>query len=191
MSKKPRTHCLGACGCRLRAWSKWGTTCRFSTRVVRSVKGSSWSTNKAYKEVIFLSACSSRCVKEKKILGFLENSTLWTINLFLVTIFKKRSFTLANDLCTSLQTIDVLFCVINVTLFAGVPFLAHPRVLRNETVSELIVTTATSVKKCFLLSTNSKYLNERCWCLWAIRISLLARSKDNSHSIFLWVDRYS
>ena len=158
----------------------WETADRFSTCVVRSVKGSSWSTNKGYKEVIFLSACSSRCVKEKKILGFLENSTLWTINLFLVTIFKKRSFTLANDLCTSLQTIDVLFRVINVTLFAGVPFLAHPRVLRNETVSELIVTTATSVKKCFLLSTNSMYLNERYWFLWAIRISLLARSNDNS-----------
>ena len=155
------------------------TADRFSTFVVRSVKGSSWSTNKGYKEVIFLSACSSRCVKEKKILGFLENSTLWTINLFLVTIFKKLSFTMANDLCTSLQTIDVLFCVINVTLFAGVPFLAHPRVLRNETVSELIVTT-TSVKKCFLLSTNSMYLNERYWFLWAIRISLLARSNDNS-----------
>ena len=77
---------FGCLGCRLRAWSKWETTCRFSTCVVRSVKGSSWSTNKGYKEVIFLSACSSRWVKKKKILGFLEKSTLWTINLFLVTI---------------------------------------------------------------------------------------------------------
>ena len=54
-------------------------------------------------------------------------------------------------------------------------------------VSELIVTIATSVKKCFLLSANSMYLNERCWFLWAIRISLLARSNNNSHSVFLWV----
>jgi len=61
---------FGCFGCRLRAWSKWESTCRFSTCVVRSVKGSSWSTNKGYKEVIFLSACSSRWVKEKKILGF-------------------------------------------------------------------------------------------------------------------------
>ena len=83
--------------------------------------------------------------------------------------------------------IDVLFRALNVTFFAGIPFLAHPRVLRNETVSELIVTTATSVKKCFLLSTNSMYLNERCWFLSAIRISLLARSNNNSHSVFLWV----
>ena len=82
--------------------------------------------------------------------------------------------------------IDVLFRALNVTFFAGVPFLAHPRVLRNETVSELIVTT-TSVKKCFLLSTNSMYLNERCWFLWAISISLLARSNKNSHNVFLWV----
>ena len=71
---------LGCFGCRLRAWCKWETTGRFSTFVVRSVKGSSWSTNKAYKEVIFLSACSSRWVMEKKILGFLENRTLCTIN---------------------------------------------------------------------------------------------------------------
>ena len=82
--------------------------------------------------------------------------------------------------------IDVLFRALNVTFFAGIPFLAHPRVLRNETVSELIVTT-TSVKKCFLLSTNSMYLNERCWFLWAISISLLARSNKNSHNVFLWV----
>ena len=87
----------------------------------------------------------------------------------------------------STDFIDVLFRVLNVTLFADIPFLAHPRVLRNETVSELIVTTATSVKKCFLLSTNAMYLNERCWFLWAIRISLLARSNNNSHSVFLWV----
>ena len=56
-----------------------------------------------------------------------------------------------------------------------------------KTVSELIVTTVTSVKKCFLLSANSMYLNERCWFLWAIRISLLARSNNNSHSVVLWV----
>ena len=87
----------------------------------------------------------------------------------------------------STDFIDVLFRVLNVTLFAGIPFLAHPRVLRNETVSELIVTTATSVKKCFLLSTNSMYLNERCWFHWAIRISLLTIFNDDSHSIFFWV----
>ena len=190
MSKKPRTHCLGACGCRLRAWSKWGTTCRFSTRVVRSVKGSSWSTNKAYKEVIFLSACSSRCVKEKKILGFLKTVPSGPLICFSWQ-FKALLHIGYWSLYLATDFIDVLFRALNVTFFAGVPFLAHPRVLRNETVSELIVTTATSVKKCFLLSANSKYLNERCWFLWAIRISLLARSKDNSHSIFLWVDRYS
>ena len=83
--------------------------------------------------------------------------------------------------------IEVLFRVLNVAFFATVPFLAHPRVLRNDTVSELIVTTATSVKKCFLLSTNSMYLNKKFWFLWAIRISLLARSNDNSHSVFFWV----
>ena len=38
----------------------------------RSVKRWSWSTNKGYIEGIFLSASSSRCVKEEKILGFLE-----------------------------------------------------------------------------------------------------------------------
>ena len=31
------------------------------------------------------------------------------------------------------------------------------------------------------------YLNKRCWFLWAIRISSLAKSNDNSNSFFLWV----
>ena len=83
--------------------------------------------------------------------------------------------------------IDVLFRVPQCYLFCSRTFLAHPRVLRNETVSQVIVTTATSVKKCFLLSTNFMYLNKKSWFLWAIRISLLAKSSGNSHSFFLWV----
>ena len=83
--------------------------------------------------------------------------------------------------------IDVLFRVPQCYLFCSRTFLAHPRVLRNETVSQVIVTTATSVKKCFLLSTNFMYLNKKSWFLWAIRISLLTKSSGNSHSFFLWV----
>ena len=58
---------------------------------------------------------------------------------------------------------------------------------KKQNVSQVIVTNATSVKKCFLLSTNFMHLNKKCWFLGAIRISLLARSNDNSHSVFLLV----
>ena len=89
-------------------------------------------------------------------------------------------------LATELSTFS--FASLNVTFFAAVPFWHIQGFREIWTVSQVIVTTATSVKKCFLLSTNFMYLNKKCWfILWAIRISLVAKSNDNSHSFFLWV----
>ena len=89
-------------------------------------------------------------------------------------------------LATELSTFS--FASLNVTFFAAVPFWHIQGFQEIWTVSQIIVKTATSVKKCFLLSTNFMYLNKKClFILWAIRISLVAKSNDNSHSFFLWV----
>ena len=83
----PPPGCLGVFGCRLLAWSKWETTCRFLPALSEVLKADLGQRTKDIWTLRDISISSLNPLRKGgENLGFSWNSTLWTINLFLVTI---------------------------------------------------------------------------------------------------------